>query len=287
MRLPEPKDIPKSSLLEPNPLNWWSRPENIAQVQIDGENSWALLDSGSTINAVTPEFVEVWFFGCWSLEWLVQWYPGYKWFWRSILLALGLCYHKGSGGRSLGLWHEDQVALVIPDSTGFGSWVQLLWVHPPSIGSSTCDQGKWNQWVVSFPEWIKDSPIVSLFSEQDFWFRGKLSQTKLWTQLTWMRCSQNNKEGRSGCFFIQNNTWPNENPAPGKQHACNDPIPERGDGPHLPHGLSVVNTYTKVISGSKWVAVVVKNLMATLITIAKGVKVAQVVAANAWYPQWK
>ena len=24
-----------------------------------------------------------------------------------------------------------------------------------------------------------------------------------------------------------------------------------GDGPHLPHGLSVVNTYTKVISGSK------------------------------------
>ena len=24
-----------------------------------------------------------------------------------------------------------------------------------------------------------------------------------------------------------------------------------GDGPHLPHGLSVVNTYTEVISGSK------------------------------------
>ena len=30
--------------------------------------------------------------------------------------------------------------------------------------------------------------------------------------------------------------------------------------PYVPHGLSVVNTYTKVISGSKWVAVVVKNL---------------------------
>ena len=24
-----------------------------------------------------------------------------------------------------------------------------------------------------------------------------------------------------------------------------------GDGPHLPHGLGVVNTYTEVISGSK------------------------------------
>ena len=53
-----------------------------------------------------------------------------------------------------------------------------------------------------------------------------------------------------------------------------------GDGPHLPHGLSVVNTYTEVISGSKSVAVVVKNLTAVPITIAKGINVAQVMAAN-------
>ena len=53
-----------------------------------------------------------------------------------------------------------------------------------------------------------------------------------------------------------------------------------GNGPHFPNGLSVVNTYTKVISGSKQVLMVVKILMAPLITIAKGVKVAQVVAAN-------
>ena len=32
-----------------------------------------------------------------------------------------------------------------------------------------------------------------------------------------------------------------------------------GDGPHLPHGLSAVNTYTKVISGHKQVAMVVKK----------------------------
>ena len=56
---------------------------------------------------------------------------------------------------------------------------------------------------------------------------------------------------------------------------------KRGDGPHLCHGLSVVNTYTKVISGSKSVAVVVKTWMAIPITIAKGIKVTQVVAANA------
>ena len=32
-----------------------------------------------------------------------------------------------------------------------------------------------------------------------------------------------------------------------------------GDGPHLPHGLSAVNKYTKVISGNKEVVVVVKT----------------------------
>ena len=53
-----------------------------------------------------------------------------------------------------------------------------------------------------------------------------------------------------------------------------------GYGSHLPHGLSAVSTYTKVISGSKKVVVVVKNLMAILITITKGIKIAHVVASN-------
>ena len=57
-----------------------------------------------------------------------------------------------------------------------------------------------------------------------------------------------------------------------------------GDWPHLPPGLSVVNTYTKVICGSKQVAEVVKNLMATLITITKGIKVIQKVFVNVVTP---
>ena len=104
--------------------------------------------------------------------------------------------------------------------------------------------------------------------------------------------SQNDKEGRDRCFFIQNHMWPNENHAPGKQHACNDSL-KGGDGPHLLHGLSVVNTYTEVISGSKQAAVLVKNLMAIPITITKGVKVVQVVAVDVvppwnWHPEcWR
>ena len=53
-----------------------------------------------------------------------------------------------------------------------------------------------------------------------------------------------------------------------------------GDGSHLPYGLNVVNRYTKVISWGKWVAVVVKNLMAIPISIAKGDTVAKVIAEN-------
>ena len=56
---------------------------------------------------------------------------------------------------------------------------------------------------------------------------------------------------------------------------------KEGDGSHLPHGLSLMNTYTKMATGSKLVVVVVKNLTTTPITITKGVKITQVVAANA------
>ena len=53
-----------------------------------------------------------------------------------------------------------------------------------------------------------------------------------------------------------------------------------GDGPHLLHGLSVVNMYTKVISEGKQVAGVVRSMMTTPVTIAKGTKVTHVVTVN-------
>ena len=48
----------KAPFLNPDPLTYWSGPENIAWVKISDEGSWILLDSGSTINAVTPEFIK-------------------------------------------------------------------------------------------------------------------------------------------------------------------------------------------------------------------------------------
>ena len=56
---------------------------------------------------------------------------------------------------------------------------------------------------------------------------------------------------------------------------------EEGERPHLPHGLNIMNTYTKMTTESKQVVVMVKNLIAAPITIVRGLKIARVVAVNA------
>ena len=53
-----------------------------------------------------------------------------------------------------------------------------------------------------------------------------------------------------------------------------------GDKP-LPHSLAVHNTYTEMMTGSKSIAVVVRNLTATPITLKKNAPLARVVATNA------
>ena len=55
----KPDDVwKKTPFMNPHPPTQWSGPENMAQVRMDDESSWTLLDSGLTINAVTPEFIE-------------------------------------------------------------------------------------------------------------------------------------------------------------------------------------------------------------------------------------
>ena len=62
---------------------------------------------------------------------------------------------------------------------------------------------------------------------------------------------------------------------------CSDTSPrKKGEEPCLPHGLSVVNTYTKITAGGRHVTVVIKNQTTAPIIIGKGVKVTYVVAAN-------
>ena len=166
-------------------------------------------------------------------------------------------------------YNKDQVTLVRPYSTVFEFWV------PVTLGTLTIN------WIINV---IKESKIDELSA-----YLNGLRISCL------IACHHAELSVRSEAAAKQtvdptdlneavkttNHTQANKKHALGRQHACNDADPEGGDGPHLPHGLIVMNTYTKVTAGSKWVAVVVKNLMAIPITIAKGIKVVQLVAVNA------
>ena len=127
-RAPRPKDISKLPFLNPDPLMWWSGPKNIVWVKIDGENSWALLDSGLTIYAVTPEFLEAHSLDVGPLSDLANSTLGENGF-RGVFYWL--LDYTIINIQVEGVWgyNEDQVALVIQDSTIFGSEYWLIWVH--------------------------------------------------------------------------------------------------------------------------------------------------------------
>ena len=69
---------------------------------------------------------------------------GFQW---TILPTLGLCYHKGSVRWGVHGYNEDQVALVVPDSTDFGSQVPVI------LGTPTIN------WIINM---IKESEIDEL-----------------------------------------------------------------------------------------------------------------------------
>ena len=134
MRLPEPKNIPKSSLLEPQPTQWWNRLETIVRVWIDGNDSWALLDNGSPINAVTPEFVDVCSLDVCPLNDLSDGILGINGFGRAFSWLLGYIIIRV---QMEGVWayDEDQVSLFVLDSLGFRSQVSVT-LGTPTINQS-------------------------------------------------------------------------------------------------------------------------------------------------------
>ena len=86
------------------------------------------------------------------------------------------------------------------------------------------------------------------------------------------------------CFLIQHNTQPNKNHAPGNQHVCNDSVPERGWWTPLASCLECGEHIHQSDFWEQMSCSSSENLIVVLITIAKGVKVTQVVAVNAVPP---
>ena len=93
--------------------------ESVTQAKIDEEGSWAFLDSGSTINVVTPEFIKAHSLDMGPLSDLVDGTLKINGFGGLFSQPLGYVIIRVQVGGVKG-YNKDQVALVIPDSTAFG-----------------------------------------------------------------------------------------------------------------------------------------------------------------------
>ena len=136
----------KAPFLNPDPLTHWSVPENIAWVKIDDECSWAVLDSGSTINVVTPECIKACSLDVGPLSDLVDGIMKINGFGGLFSHPLGYVIIRVQVEGVKG-YNKDQVALVIPDLTTFGSRVLV------TLGTSTIN------WIMNI---IKKSEIDEL-----------------------------------------------------------------------------------------------------------------------------
>ena len=116
-----------------------------SQVKIDGESSWTLLDSGLTINAVTPGFIKAPSLDVGPLSDLANGTLGKNGFGRIFSWPLGYVIIKVQVGVQG--YDKDQVALVVSDSTIFGSQVLV------TLGTSTIN------WIINV---IKESEIDAL-----------------------------------------------------------------------------------------------------------------------------
>ena len=115
------------------------------------------MDSGSTINAVTPEFIEASSLDVGPLSNLSNGTLGINGFGGVFSWPLDYIIIRV---QVEGVWgyNEDQVALVIPDSTGFGSWV------PVTLDTSTI-----NQIINMIKESEIDELLVSLNGSRIAW----------------------------------------------------------------------------------------------------------------------
>ena len=259
-------------------MTHWCGPENKAWVKIDDEGSWALLDSGSTINVMTLEFVKAHSLDMGSLSDLVDGTLKINEF--GALFSQPLAYDiirvqvewvKG--------YNEDQVALVIPDLTAFGSRV-LVTLGKPTINwiMDVIKESKIDELSVSLNgsriSHLLDGHLAELSLKNDTTASPIPSMTDLNQVVKTMKwedieaSSSKIVHGHTNTVLLGNNMY------------VITQAPEKGKEPCVSHGLSMANTYTEMATQSRCVTIVIKNQIAVPTIISKGIKVTQMVAAD-------
>ena len=180
-------------------------------------------------------------------------------------------------------YDKDQVALVIPDSTTFGSRVPVT-LGTPTINTivNVIKESEIDELSVS----LNESRISCLLAghQVDLSLRNDTTAkpipdctdldkaVKMTKQEEIEDLSSQIMHGHTKTVLWGNNMY------------VMTQAPKKGEEPWLPHGLYMANTYTEMTTGSKHVAIVIKNQMDALITIGKGIKITQGVAANSATP---
>ena len=232
------------------------------------------MDNGSTINAVTPEFVKASSLDVSLLSGLVSGMVGINGFGGLFCQPLGHIIIRVQVEGVQG-YDENQVALVIPDSTNFGS-LMLVTLGITSIN-----------WTINM---IKESKIDELLASLNglrishllACHPAELSiRSEMVTNETvdLIEAVKKIKKAEIEAFSSKIIHAQTKTILLGNDIQVMKQTLEGGDGPFPPHSLSVVNTYTEMTTRSKQVVVVVKNLTDAPITITKDVKVTQVAAA--------
>ena len=268
----------KAPFLNQDPLTCWSGPENIAQVKIDDESSWALLDSGSTINAVTPEFVKAHSLDVGPLSNLVDDILKINGFGGLFSWPLGYVIMRAQVEGVKG-YNEDQVSLAILYLTAFGLRV-LVTLGTPTInwimnvvkesemdelsvsmnGSRISQLLAGHQVELSLKNDTTASPIPGLTD------LNEAVKTMKWEEIEAFLSKI--VHGHTKTVLLGNNMY------------IMTQAPEKGWGTLFVSWSNMVNTYTKMTTGSQYVTMVIKNQTTVPITVGKGVKVTWVVVTN-------
>ena len=282
-KLNKPKLTP-STYWNEDPRNRWFDRSNVGTAVIDGLETTCLLDNGSRVNLVTPEYVKKMKLDVGSIQDLnhhagriplggmgghVQEPLGY------VILRVQIPYVPS--------YDEEQVALVVEDDSSFISKCPVV------LGTPTI-----NRAVRAMKESeLEDAPEAWQHARYAYEYASYIAQLDTEEFDTQMptNTGENPRDIDEKLFLKKKITIPAFESAilhcrtkkfqmlGCRLHAMTQATYQE-DEAHLPNGVYVLKTYTDLLPGSQNVSVVLRNLTGKPVHLAAGRCVARVVAAN-------
>ena len=268
-----------------DPCAHWLGPANLAYVHLDSIHTWVLLDEGSQINSITLAYAKSQGFVVGPLEELAS-------------DAMGQAF-QGIGGihtRAIGYvvfqvriegiptYDEEQVALVIEDSSSFSKKVPvllgMLTLHRVirSMKESEMEQlpMAWQQIKTAY-EITNNIPVFKTSVDPDAMFPTNTGADPIDIDEV-ITLSEKFTLPAFASMIVKGRT--KNTMMMGKKLHVMTQAPYYEDHANLPNGLYVCRSYTELKDGSRKVGLVVRNSMSKPISMNGGRIISRVVTAN-------